>query len=158
MHTGLKWTVQIQRRCDTYLGSHWRGAVKLTARKKRKKARIISCRDDLLREFLGSPPPLSLQPVTNINEDIKKKSHTKRTNWRLFVQLRDFACFYGSGTCANVHLSECFQPHGQRNFIVYTLAGPRDYTPPSPPPPPPPSLLPSLPPPSCRQCWRHAHW
>lgn len=35
-------------------------------------------------------------------------------------------CLYGGSTGANVQLSECFQHHGQRNFIVYTLRGPRD--------------------------------
>lgn len=70
----------------------------------------------------GSPerisvfPPFSLQLVTNI----KKK---QQTGGSLFSCV---ACLNGSSTGANVQLSECFQHHGQRNFIVYTLTGPRD--------------------------------
>lgn len=62
-------------------------------------------------------PPFSLQRVTNI----KKK--TQQTGAFLFSCV---VCLNGSSTGANVQLSECFQHHGQRNFIVYTLTGPRD--------------------------------
>lgn len=73
-----------------------------------------------------SPPPLSLQPVTNM-----KKKKTKPKTGVLYLVLR---CDCIAAALANVHMSECFQHHGQRNFIVYTLIGPRD------PPPPPPQL------------------
>lgn len=85
---------------------------------------------DHLRECLCLFSPLShsLSSACDQHQEEEEEDEKKQTGASLFSCV---VCLYGSSNGANVQLSECFQHHDQRNFIVYTLSRPRDHLPPS---------------------------